>query len=76
MHQVKDRDDQTLIKSKIPITYFLQETHLKYKFAYNSKSLEKMHKNSNHQKARVTILTSDKVDLSIKNINSSKGDHF
>lgn len=62
MHQVKDRDDQTLIKSKIPITYFLQETHLKYKFVYNSKSLEKMHKNSNHQKARVTILTSDKVD--------------
>ena len=67
------------IQKQDPYIFCLQETHLKTRDTYRLKinGWKKIfHANGDQKKARVAILTSDKIDFEIKAVKRDKEEHY
>ena len=67
------------IQKEDPYICCLQETHYRPRDTFRLKGREWkkiFHANGNPKKARVAILTSDKIDFKIKNVTRDKEGHY
>ena len=79
MFQPKDTDWLNVSKNKTHIIYCLQETHFRPKNTYRLKVRGWKNifcRDGKQNKAGVTILISDKIDLKIKKISRDKEGHY
>ena len=65
------------IEKQDPYVHCLQETHFRPKDTYRLRGWKSIfHANGKQKKAGVAILTSDKIDLKVKNITRDKEGHY